>query len=134
MLGALSNPHRLELFVRLASCCAPGTTCELTEGPSACVGELADGLGIAPSTVSHHLKELRSAGIIRTERRGQRVECWIDAEVLKDLAQFFSQQLEDSSSAPRLGRSGRREHGGQKEDSRPDPAGSGGTGSGSTPR
>lgn len=103
MLSALSNPHRLELFVRLASCCAPGTACDLTDEPSACVGELGDGLGIAPSTVSHHLKELRTAGIIRMERCGQRVECWIDTEVVKDLAQFFTQQLDDSPSAPGFG-------------------------------
>jgi ArsR family transcriptional regulator len=47
-------------------------------------------LGIVPSTVSHHIKELRRAGLIRMERRGQKIECWVDPEVLKELAGFFS--------------------------------------------
>jgi len=44
----------------------------------ACVGDLGDGLELAPSTVSHHLKELR--------RAGQHVECWADSDVLECLA------------------------------------------------
>jgi ArsR family transcriptional regulator len=54
------------------------------------VGELAQDLEIVPSTVSHHIKELYRAGLIRMQRKGQNVECWIDPEVLKDLKRFFS--------------------------------------------
>lgn len=86
---ALSNPHRLEIFIRLA-CCAEeyvdpnpdGQICE-------CVGKLGESLGIAPSTVSHHLKELVRAGLIKMNRRGQSVECRIDPETVKLLAAFF---------------------------------------------
>jgi ArsR family transcriptional regulator len=56
-----------------------------------CVGEIGRDLSVSPSTVSHHLKELRDAGLIRAQRRGQKIECWVDPDVLNELAQFFGQ-------------------------------------------
>jgi ArsR family transcriptional regulator len=91
MFAALSNPHRLELFKRLASCCVHDRSCDGDSETCRCVGELTEGLDIAPSTASHHLKELRQAGLIRTRRRGRMVECWIDPEVMKELSSFLSE-------------------------------------------
>jgi ArsR family transcriptional regulator len=85
---ALSNPHRLAIFIHLARHCAPGQMCS-DPGMREVVGRLGAGLGIAPSTVSHHLKELRQAGLIRMGRRGQFTECWVEPEVLDSLASFF---------------------------------------------
>jgi ArsR family transcriptional regulator len=90
MFGALSNPNRLRIFLRLVSCCPGGASCLSDEEATAYVGELGQDLGIAPSTVSHHIKELHRAGLIEMERRGQRVACCADAAVLQDLAGFFS--------------------------------------------
>jgi ArsR family transcriptional regulator len=91
---ALSNPNRLRIFLRLIDCCKPGTVTEIRDdiGPEgcACVGELGEDLGIGPSTISHHIKELRRAGLIRMERRGQKMECWIDPDTLSVLRGFFS--------------------------------------------
>jgi ArsR family transcriptional regulator len=87
---ALSNPNRLKIFLNLISCCAPGTVGTLEDGGSACVGQLAEDVDIVPSTVSHHIKELHRVGLIRTRRSGQRVECWIDPDILQDLAAFFA--------------------------------------------
>jgi ArsR family transcriptional regulator len=90
LLKALSNPNRLRIFVQLTQSCAPGTSCGADEeGMRRCVGELGQGLGLAPSTVSHHIKELRQAGLVRVERRGQNIHCWIDADVLQSLVDFF---------------------------------------------
>ena len=86
---ALSNPHRLRIFRKLTTCCAPGTVWDMEAANSAYVGELAKDLDIVASTVSHHIKELRQAGLIRVRRRGQKVECWVDPEVYDDLANFF---------------------------------------------
>lgn len=91
---ALSNPNRLKIFMRLASCCQPGTVASINPSTGmpgcACVGELGEDLGIVPSTISHHIKELRQAGLIRMERRGQKIECFIDPETLKALQRFFT--------------------------------------------
>jgi len=46
-------------------------------------------LNIAPSTVSHHIKELRQAGIIVVERRGKNIECWVNEEAVKVLGGIF---------------------------------------------
>lgn len=91
MFKALSNPHRLSIFMRLASCCVPGTSCDTAE-VCECVGEVSRNLGIAASTVSHHIKELYQAGLITLRRRGQNVECRVDPETLDRLTTFFKQQ------------------------------------------
>lgn len=85
----LSNVHRLAIFQRLMSCCEPGTRCTPNEAIRFVVGELGEGLGIAPSTLSHHLKELHRAGLIQMQRNGKNVECWVAPETLKQLSQFF---------------------------------------------
>src|SRR4030042_2782856 len=86
---ALSNPNRLKIFLRLVSCCVPGTVWSFEAHESTCVGDVAKDLEIVPSTVSHHIKELRQAGLIKMKRSGQKIECWVDPEGLKDLEGFF---------------------------------------------
>ena len=88
---ALSNPHRLALFQRLKSCCQPGTKCDPEVAIKFCVGDLGEGLNIAPSTLSHHLKELNRAGLIAMEREGKNINCWIDPQTLAVLASFFAE-------------------------------------------
>ncbi|UCF93070.1 MAG: winged helix-turn-helix transcriptional regulator [Desulfobacterales bacterium] len=87
---ALSNANRLTIFLRLASCCRPGTVSLFDEENSAYVGELGEELGVVKSTVSHHIKELRRVGLIRTERRGQKIACWVDPDILAALKEFLS--------------------------------------------
>jgi DNA-binding transcriptional ArsR family regulator len=86
---ALAHPHRLAIFLRLAKCCE-GRGCTADECARKCVGELGRGLGIGAPTVSHHLKELARAGLIRTRKRGQNTECWVAETTLDDLANFFT--------------------------------------------
>jgi len=90
---ALSNPHRLEILARLSAGCLCGTKCRSNGGACRCVGDLAGELGIAPSTMSHHLKELLRAGLIAMERRGQRVDCRVNPDAIDELAVFFSSRL-----------------------------------------
>jgi len=42
------------------------------DGPAA-VGDIADGLGLSPSLVSHHLRLLKAARIVRAERDGRHI-------------------------------------------------------------
>ncbi|MCP3027165.1 helix-turn-helix transcriptional regulator [Halobacillus sp. A5] len=85
---ALSNPHRLNIFLYLAKNCYPGELSTEKEMRMT-VGELGEGLGIVPSTVSHHLKELRNAGLIRMERKGKNIECWVEPRSVDGLIEFF---------------------------------------------
>ncbi|MFV1984587.1 MAG: ArsR/SmtB family transcription factor [Thiohalomonadales bacterium] len=87
---ALSNTHRLALFNRLMNCCEPGTKCSPDQVIKFCVGDLGEGLDIAPSTLSHHLKELNRVGLVQMERRGKNIDCWVDPAVLDELKTFFS--------------------------------------------
>jgi ArsR family transcriptional regulator len=99
-LKALSNPNRLQIFYQLTRICGPQAACSVDEeGARRCVGELGKDLALAPSTVSHHIKELRQAGIVRVERRGQNIHCWIDPDVVRDLADFFQRSLEACSGS-----------------------------------
>ena len=90
MFKALSNPHRLKIFMRLVNCCGPNVACDVdSDQMKACVGQLGEDMGIAPSTVSHHIKELHRAGLIRMERRGQNIDCWVDVDTVRSLGEFF---------------------------------------------
>jgi len=56
---ALGDPVRLRLFSLIAS----------HQGGEACVCDISD-VGVSRPTVSHHLKKLREAGLLTSERRG----------------------------------------------------------------
>lgn len=58
LLKALADPVRLRLYMRIAA----------TAGET-CVCDLGD-FGVAQPTISHHLRKLREAGLINSERRG----------------------------------------------------------------
>ena len=79
--------------MRLVSYCVPEGFCSVEGDMSTCAGEIGKDLGIAPSTVSHHLKELRVAGLIRMERRGKMVECRVDLQTMGELSDVILSQL-----------------------------------------
>jgi ArsR family transcriptional regulator, arsenate/arsenite/antimonite-responsive transcriptional repressor len=90
---ALSNPNRLKIFLLLSTCCRPGMVGLYDKNEtvdSMFVGELGRELAVGKPTVSHHIKELRRVGIIKVERRGQKIACWIDPEIIDELRDFFS--------------------------------------------
>jgi ArsR family transcriptional regulator, arsenate/arsenite/antimonite-responsive transcriptional repressor len=58
LLGALADPARLAIVRQLA---ADGAVCACLVAPAA---------GLSQPTLSHHLRVLREAGVVRGERRG----------------------------------------------------------------
>ncbi|WP_338669090.1 ArsR/SmtB family transcription factor [Pseudodesulfovibrio methanolicus] len=84
MFKALSNPHRLRIYRELASCVC-GSVAKSPEEFRNCQCGFADRFGLAPSTVSHHFKELREAGLIHMKREAKSVLFWVDQEAARKL-------------------------------------------------
>jgi ArsR family transcriptional regulator len=94
---ALGSPQRLRILAALAGDCDTPSC----DGPAASasgarrrVGEIAASLDLAPSTVSHHLKALREAGLMRVERRGRTIECWVCRDAIGKVARFLAESGE----------------------------------------
>ncbi|WP_406115530.1 metalloregulator ArsR/SmtB family transcription factor [Kitasatospora purpeofusca] len=75
MFKALADPVRLRLFSKVAS----------HEGGEACVCDIQD-VGVSQPTVSHHLKKLREAGLLTSERRGTWVYYKVAPSVVAGMA------------------------------------------------
>ncbi len=67
---ALSNETRLAVFEQIRLCRGEASVDEELR-PSVC--NVASNFSISLSTISHHIKELRNAGLILCERRGQTI-------------------------------------------------------------
>jgi ArsR family transcriptional regulator len=76
---ALSDPVRLRLLSVVAS----------HNGGEACVCELSTGIDLTQPTISHHLKVLRTAGLLDSERRGSWVYYRIVPAALQQLSSLF---------------------------------------------
>lgn len=90
---ALSNPHRLKIFMSLANCAVSAQGADNTGDEDqicTCVGEIGQNLNIAPSTISHHLKELHGVGLINMKRRGQAIDCWVDPRTIDAIIGFIN--------------------------------------------
>jgi ArsR family transcriptional regulator, arsenate/arsenite/antimonite-responsive transcriptional repressor len=73
---ALSDPVRLRLLSIVAS----------HTGGEACVCDISVGIEVTQPTISHHLKVLRTAGLLDSERRGSWVYYRVIPEALQKLA------------------------------------------------
>ncbi|MCX4547057.1 metalloregulator ArsR/SmtB family transcription factor [Streptomyces sp. NBC_01565] len=79
MFKALGDPVRLRLFSLVAS----------HEGGEACVCDISD-VGVSQPTVSHHLKKLKDAGLLSSERRGTWVYYRVEPAVLAVMGQLLA--------------------------------------------
>ena len=65
------------------------------------VGAIADALGLSPSLVSHHLRLLRAARIVRAERSGKQVfYAAADQHISAMLAQMLEHVAEPVAGSP----------------------------------
>jgi len=82
-LKALADPVRLQLFSAIAS----------REGSEACVCDISAGVEVSQPTVSHHLKVLRDAGLLTSQRRASWVYYAVVPDTLAILAVLLGADL-----------------------------------------
>lgn len=80
MFKALGDPVRLRLLSLIAS----------HSGGEACVCDISGTFDLSQPTISHHLKTLRTAGLLDSERRGS----WVYYRVIPHALQRLSAILE----------------------------------------
>lgn len=81
LLKALADPVRLRLMSMIAS------------SDETCVCELTDTFDVSQPTISHHLRVLREAGLVDSERRGTWVYYWAQPDALRALGGLFADEL-----------------------------------------
>ena len=69
---ALADPRRYEILKKLGTqrCATP-------------CSQMRDCIDISPATLSHHMKELESAGLVRSEKDGKFVNYFLQQHVLR---------------------------------------------------
>jgi ArsR family transcriptional regulator len=91
LFKALSNPNRLRIFLELTHCAADGKFCTSIGADEVvnCQQQFAQKLGLAPSTISHHFKELRQAGLLKMRKEGKNLIVWVDTQAVESIKDLF---------------------------------------------
>jgi ArsR family transcriptional regulator len=76
---ALAHPGRLDVFFTLVK----------ARGELA-VGEIQEALGIPGPTLSHHLDQLRRAGLVRSRRQERFIHYAVDPAMVNDLVRLLT--------------------------------------------
>ena len=104
MLASLGNESRLRIVRLLLSAHPQGLI----------VGDIQSELGIAASTLSHHLERLKREGVVSVRREGTFLWCAADAAGLEELLGFlFSEccsrsRVVSASAVVQVARNGRK--------------------------
>jgi len=69
---ALADPRRYEILKKLGTCCG-FTPCS----------DMREAIDISPATLSHHMKELEMAGLVRSEKEGKFVNYFPQTNILR---------------------------------------------------
>lgn len=87
-LKALASAQRREIIRLLAICAAqPGKTCCAVNEVCAC--KLSEHMGLAASTISHHMSMLREAGLVTARKDGT----WVYYTLRRDVIRRIAEQL-----------------------------------------
>src|ERR1700756_990915 len=93
MFKTLGDPVRLRLLSLIPS----------HPGGQACVCEISGTFDVSQPTISHHLKLLRSAGLLDCERRGTWVYYWVIPSALQQLSSVLHVEDQLTATTPGCG-------------------------------
>ena len=98
---ALSNPSRLEMLKTIYREHKCGQSKDGTEHEEecSCVCDIVRKFNLAPSTISHHLKELSQAGLIHVWREGKLVLIAPNPDAMKAVSEFSGSLLKEFGRA-----------------------------------
>ncbi len=83
LLDGVRDPNRLEIIFLLG------------QGTPMNVGDISDQFKISRPAVSHHLKVLKDAGIVRSEKIGQEIFYRLDREVVVAGLRMIADEIEN---------------------------------------
>ena len=95
VLRALASPTRLRLLTFIRDVCEG---CDCPPGDSG-VTAMAEHANISQPTASHHLRELRAAGLVTVERAGQSVCCALNRDRIAEISRFLGELSREVSTA-----------------------------------
>ena len=78
---ALSNPNRLELYLKIVE----NQEASYETSGECLISDIVTSLNIGPPTISHHLKELSNAELIFTERKGKYLVAKVNEEMVNEV-------------------------------------------------
>lgn len=81
-LAALGHEARLDIFRLLVKAGHESMT----------VGQISEHLGLAASTLAHHLRTLVDAGLVIQEKQGREVVNTVDFDVMNHTIEFLTDQ------------------------------------------
>ena len=89
-LAALAQASRLSVFRLLVE----------KGGEGMPAGEIAERLGVAPNTLSFHLKELSNAGLLKSRQEGRFIYYAPDFDAMNALLAYLTENCCAGSAAP----------------------------------
>jgi DNA-binding transcriptional ArsR family regulator len=89
-LAALAQETRLDVYRRLVR----------SGGGGLAAGALSDSLGIPPATLSFHLKELRNARLVTSQREGRSIRYAPDFAAMSELLAYLGENCCEDEAAP----------------------------------
>lgn len=83
---ALSNPNRLQIFLEIMQ----RRQMDSKDVCGCALTDFINSLNVGAPTVSHHIKELVNADLIKVERNGKFITCYLNEAVCVQLKEFFA--------------------------------------------
>lgn len=82
-------PSELSKFTSEFRIAKEGACCPVRDGIERAFTKMCDSINLSRSTISHHFKELQSAGLITCEREGQNFRCRVNQETIDAIKAFL---------------------------------------------